>query len=112
MSRTIRALHGLAAAGQGAAATVSYLNHTPLRTALFISTALLLVAAVHRESTCAEKHHTTPTEQAHHDPAATQIQAWLHAVTELDNACCERWWTSLATNHDPTCHNNQPRSTQ
>jgi len=24
-------------------------------------------------------------------------------------ACCERWWTSLATDHDPTCP-NQHRS--
>ncbi|MCZ4611596.1 hypothetical protein O3S80_49210 [Streptomyces sp. Lzd4kr] len=44
-------------------------------------------------------------EQAEHDAQAAQVQA------RLDNACCERWWTSLAATHDPTCPNNQHRST-
>ncbi|MFJ5059046.1 hypothetical protein ACIP96_06455 [Streptomyces nigra] len=50
-------------------------------------------------------------EPADHDPAAAQLQAWADALTELDAACCERWWTSLATDHDPTCPNQQ-RSTR
>ncbi|RII16955.1 hypothetical protein DSC45_14425 [Streptomyces sp. YIM 130001] len=31
-------------------------------------------------------------------------------VTELNTACCERWWTALGTDHDPTCRNQQRRS--
>ncbi|RFU86182.1 hypothetical protein DY218_13775 [Streptomyces triticagri] len=33
-----------------------------------------------------------------------------HTVTQLNTACCERWWTALGTDHDPTCHNQQRRS--
>jgi hypothetical protein len=29
---------------------------------------------------------------------------------ELDAACCERWWTSLGTDHDSTCAHRVPRS--
>lgn len=58
------------------------------------------------EDPYAEEHQAAPAdeaEQACHDPATTQAQAWLDALNELDDACCERWWTSLATDHDPTC---------
>lgn len=53
----------------------------------------------------AQEHQDAATEPADHDPAATQVQAALDALNELDTACCERWWTSLATDHDPTCPN-------
>ncbi|MHC3467092.1 hypothetical protein ACYF6T_00085 [Streptomyces sp. 7R007] len=29
---------------------------------------------------------------------------------QLDAACCERWWTSLGTDHDTTCRHQAPRS--
>ncbi|KMS77093.1 hypothetical protein ACM01_00125 [Streptomyces viridochromogenes] len=29
---------------------------------------------------------------------------------ELDSACCERWWTSLGSEHDVTCRHGMPRS--
>jgi hypothetical protein len=32
------------------------------------------------------------------------------ALADLGRACCERWWTALETDHDPTCPNQQPRS--
>jgi hypothetical protein len=32
------------------------------------------------------------------------------ATTELGDACCERWWTSLGDDHDDTCPHHQPRS--
>lgn len=28
----------------------------------------------------------------------------------LENACCERWWTSFGTDHDPTCRHQQRSS--
>ncbi|WP_324788238.1 hypothetical protein [Streptomyces sp. H51] len=28
---------------------------------------------------------------------------------ELDGACCERWWTSLGSDHDATCRHRVPR---
>ena len=30
--------------------------------------------------------------------------------TELDAACCERWWTSCGTEHDAACPHRVPRS--
>ena len=57
------------------------------------------------DDTGAQEHQDAAAEPAGHDPAATQVQAWLDAINELDQACCERWWTALATDHDPTCPN-------
>jgi hypothetical protein len=109
MSHAIRITYILAATGLGNAATVNHLDHGPA----YITTvaglaALLLITAVYREARCAEEHHPEHDQaQDTHDPAATQVQAWLHAVTELDAACCEHWWTSLGTSHTPTCPNTR-----
>jgi hypothetical protein len=29
------------------------------------------------------------------------------AADALGHACCERWWTSFGTDHDPQCRNQQ-----
>jgi hypothetical protein len=31
------------------------------------------------------------------------------AALSLNNACCERWWTALGTDHDPECTNQKRR---
>ncbi|WP_345657393.1 hypothetical protein [Streptomyces siamensis] len=37
---------------------------------------------------------------------AEQVAARATDVA-LEQACCERWWTSFATDHDPTCKHQQ-----
>lgn len=37
-------------------------------------------------------------------PDRTGIRA---AADALGHACCERWWTSFGTDHDPQCRNQQ-----
>jgi hypothetical protein len=32
------------------------------------------------------------------------------AIRDLNDACCERWWTAIGTDHDPDCPNQQRRS--
>lgn len=46
-----------------------------------------------------------------HDRRARHAPHNQHtAATEaLDDACCERWWTSLATDHDFACPNQTRR---
>lgn len=44
-----------------------------------------------------------------HGPACATLPSLETAYDELLNACCERWWTSLETDHDPTCR-HQTRS--
>ncbi|EPD63157.1 hypothetical protein [Streptomyces sp. HGB0020] len=31
------------------------------------------------------------------------------AAIALNDACCERWWTSAGTDHEPTCPRNETR---
>ncbi|MGW0599938.1 hypothetical protein ACWD11_22680 [Streptomyces sp. NPDC002776] len=122
MSQAIRLLYTATSSGLGTCAVISHLNRGPahaLYTAACALAAVLLIVAVHRETSCADDHQPTgapePTDEHDEpagDPAATQVQAWLHALNDLDAACCERWWTSLATDHDPTCPHQQPWSTR
>lgn len=45
--------------------------------------------------------------QAAHTHHVASTAAIDDAVTlALDDACCETWWTSTATDHDPTCPNH------
>ncbi len=53
--------------------------------------------------------HGHRTARIRHVPIGAQ-PADDQAAIELSCACCERWWTSLATDHDPTCPHQQPRS--
>lgn len=39
------------------------------------------------------------------DEAATEDAVTL----ALDEACCERWWTAIGTDHDPACPNQRRR---
>lgn len=32
------------------------------------------------------------------------------ATLDLNEACCETWWTSCGTDHDPTCPSRDTRS--
>lgn len=52
------------------------------------------------DHTAAAEQDQAAIEQAGHDP-----QPMLDAIRDLHEACCDRWWTSLATDHDPTCPN-------
>ncbi len=44
-----------------------------------------------------------------HGPDCATLPGLETAYAELLAACCERWWTSLETDHDPTCR-HQTRS--
>ena len=38
------------------------------------------------------------------------LRSLRDAADALGHACCERWWTSFGTDHDPQCRNQQQRS--
>lgn len=52
------------------------------------------------DHTAAAEQDRTAIEQAGSDPCPM-----LDAIRHMHDACCERWWTSLAADHDPTCPN-------
>lgn len=88
---------------------------TALGIAIFLGTlaALVTLGATAYVAVCRALDTRTDRRARHaartqHTQAATAID---DAVTiALDDACCETWWTSTATDHDPSCP-NQPRST-
>jgi hypothetical protein len=43
-------------------------------------------------------------------PAQFDDCALAFAAVELDDACCERWWTSLGRDHEPGCGHRAPHT--
>lgn len=56
--------------------------------------------------TTARIRHVPVGATAAQDEAAFLVQA----ITELNGACCDRWWTSAGTDHDPICPNSHRSS--
>ncbi|KFG07537.1 hypothetical protein [Streptomyces scabiei] len=49
----------------------------------------------------------TDTERASRLRDRTEQRSLRAAADALGHACCERWWTSFGTDHDPSCRNQQ-----
>lgn len=70
---------------------------------LFAAASVLPVIAMFREYELADERRAVAVR------AERLARLRIHAE-EINTACCERWWTSLATDHDPTCPNQTRRS--
>lgn len=76
--------------------------------ALGIAIALVILGATAYVAVC--RALDTRTDRRARHAARAQHTASAAAIDDavtvaLDEACCETWWTSTATDHDPTCHN-------
>ncbi|MDT0433860.1 MULTISPECIES: hypothetical protein [Streptomyces] len=108
MNRTGRllcALHLATAAGLALTAVEEF-RHGPLWAGfLFTAASVVPVISVVRE---------TVIEDLLRDAALTDRRVFRAADdivrASLDAACCERWWTSLGTDHDAACPHRVPRS--
>ncbi|WP_405865107.1 MULTISPECIES: hypothetical protein [unclassified Streptomyces] len=72
---------------------------------LFAAASLVPVIAVVRETLIGELRSPAAGPRRPARPAADEI---VHG--ELYAACCERWWTSLGSDHDATCPHRMRRS--
>ncbi|MFJ6561882.1 hypothetical protein ACIQMV_18875 [Streptomyces sp. NPDC091412] len=63
---------------------------------------LLLAVAVAREYAAAHERRAAAVRAER----AARLRAWSsQARADLEDGCCERWWTSTGTAHDHTCTN-------
>ncbi|MBD9735657.1 hypothetical protein IGX29_28420 [Streptomyces sp. H28] len=110
-SRTLSALY-VAVALWLAYCTVRTWGTVPLWTSLAMAVAgLAPVLGVAREGVIAEERHAVAVlrEREGRRGAWRDTAAAVLARVEVDAACCERWWTSLATDHDPGCAHRTSR---
>ncbi|MDO0909462.1 hypothetical protein QQM39_00880 [Streptomyces sp. DT2A-34] len=75
---------------------------------LFAAASLVPVIAVVRETVIGEQRRWLLELIARTGRTGDTAEAIVRA--ELDSACCERWWTSLGSQHDVTCRHGMPRS--
>ncbi|MBM7089472.1 hypothetical protein ABZ606_24170 [Streptomyces sp. NPDC012461] len=110
-SRTLSALY-VAVALWLAYCTVRTWGTVPLWTSLAMAVAgLAPVLGVAREGVIAEERHAVAVlrEREGRRGAWRDTAAAVLARVEVDAACCERWWTSCATDHDPGCAHRTSR---
>ncbi|MET7733464.1 hypothetical protein ABZT02_19130 [Streptomyces sp. NPDC005402] len=89
---------------------VHALRHDPLWAACLLAAASLVpVIAVVRESVLRDQRRALAEMRRRADGPSTGAADDI-VRTELDTACCERWWTSCGTDHDSTCPRRVPRS--
>ncbi|MGW1209546.1 hypothetical protein ACWD5F_07875 [Streptomyces sp. NPDC002499] len=108
MSRSGRLLCALYLATSGGLAwtVVLELRYGPLWIAfLFAAASVVQVIAVVRETLIHDLRTACAGPRRPARSAADEI-----VREELDAACCERWWTSLGTDHDAVCPHLFPRS--
>ncbi|MFE9773291.1 hypothetical protein ACFYOV_16735 [Streptomyces sp. NPDC005931] len=110
-SRILTALY-LAVAVWLAFCTVKTWGTVPVWTTLAMALAGLtpLLATV-RETVLADERRTVAVlrEREVRRAAWRDATAAVVARAEVEAACCERWWTSCATDHDPECERHTSR---
>jgi hypothetical protein len=76
---------------------------------LFTVASLVPVIGVVRESVIGDQQRALAELTARPRPQGERLADAI-VRTELDAACCERWWTSLGTEHDAACAHRAPRN--
>ncbi|MGV9456998.1 hypothetical protein [Streptomyces sp. NPDC003635] len=113
-SRLLTALYVATSSGLAWIAVLEYRYGPMWAACLFAAASIVPVIAVVRESVIGDLRRALaewarpaaphPLTGPVADPAEDIVRA------ELDGACCERWWTSLGSDHDRTCPHQVPRS--
>ncbi|MDG9720424.1 hypothetical protein [Streptomyces sp. DH24] len=76
---------------------------------LFTAASLVPTIAVVRESVIGDQQRALAELSAGPRGQGERLADTI-VRRELDAACCERWWTSLGTDHDAACAHRAPRS--
>ena len=113
MIRPTRALctaYGTLIAFLAYCAVNSFRNAAPWHACAFITASGLVVAAIIREGELEdalrrEAIRAERDARMYGRPADNGV-----AAVALAAACCEGWWVSAGTEHDPTCPRRTPRS--
>ncbi|KAB2971176.1 hypothetical protein F8R89_03405 [Streptomyces sp. SS1-1] len=89
--------------------TVLEIRYGPVWAAcLFAAASLVPVIAVVRETVIGEQDQLLRESAAPAARSGGACAAEAIVRAELEAACCERWWTSLGSEHDLTCRHRSP----
>lgn len=108
-ARGLCVMHGAAALFLAYATVQQALYGEPWAVAALAACSLVPLIALVRETEHADTVTVirTDTERAARLRDRTEQRSLRAAADALGHACCERWWTSFGTDHDPSCRNQQ-----
>ncbi|MCH0566544.1 MULTISPECIES: hypothetical protein [unclassified Streptomyces] len=116
-SRLLNTLYATTSTGLAWTAELQFRYGLAWAGCLFGAACVVPVIAVVRESVLCDLRRETAAHAAGRTrpPRASTDRARGCATeatvrTELGAACCERWWTSLGTDHDTACRAQSRRS--
>lgn len=101
LSRPLYVAYGALLAWLAYSAVISARNGATWACAAFLIGSGLAVTAAIREGDLEDALRREAIRTERHTRTNQTAEA------ALNEACCERWWTSLATDHDPNCPNQQ-----
>ncbi|MFE0132425.1 hypothetical protein ACFWY6_12760 [Streptomyces sp. NPDC059037] len=112
LARALCSLHGAVLAWLAYCAMQSARNGATWAVLLFAAASLMTVIAVIRETELTDERRTAAVraERVARLRAHAEEDVAALARIELAAACCEPWWTSAGTDHDPACPNSQRSS--
>ncbi|MEW2424863.1 hypothetical protein AB0911_30485 [Streptomyces nigra] len=104
-ARILCAIYGTTTAFLAWATTMSALADSTWPVLLFAAASVVPVIAWLREIEFAEAKAAARAdmERGARVREREERRSLREAADALQHACCERWWTSLGTDHDPKC---------
>ncbi|GAA3207552.1 hypothetical protein MTQ10_06620 [Streptomyces sp. XM83C] len=107
-SRFLTVLYVTTGAGLAWTAVLEFRHGPVWASCLFGAAGLVPLIAAVRESVLCDLRRAVRRAGEAAAPDAVGTEAVVRA--ELEAACCERWWTSLGTDHDAGCAHGSRRS--
>ena len=105
LTHGLAVLYAFVALGLAHCAVVSWEHHSLPYAAFFAGASLLLVIAVAHHSYQRDEIRAAHAEIDALKRVSTSSADFSDGVVAvaLAAACCERWWTSVGAEHEPTC---------
>lgn len=103
MTRILCLLYVLASLLAAHATVASTQHHATLYALGFAAVDLLLLVAAIREYLVADERRAVAVRAERLARLGITVQATPLALSDLDEGCCETWWTSCGTVHDNRC---------
>lgn len=104
-ARVLCVIYGATTVFLAWAAVRSGMANSPWIAVLFAAASIVPILAWLREAEFVDMkaEALASSERAARVRENAERRAIREAADALQHVCCERWWTSLGTDHDPTC---------
>lgn len=110
ITRTLAGLYAVLAIGLGYCAVIAFQHDSWGYTMAFAATSFGYVLAIAHHEWLLDEYRQL-LARVDRPALPTRQRRSRRGAVALDNDCCERWWTSLGAEHDPTTCTRKDQTT-